>query len=103
MPATIRVLPEVVEAAAGRAEVLLDGGVRRGTDVVKALALGAKAVLVGRPWLFALASGGEEGVRQMLRMLRAEVDSALALLGCSDVRSLDASYLRMPRDWSPLP
>jgi L-lactate dehydrogenase (cytochrome) len=103
MPATIRVLPEVVEAANGRAEVLLDGGVRRGTDVVKALALGAKAVLVGRPWLFALASGGEEGVRSMLRMLRAEVDSALALLGCPDVRALDRSYLRLPRDWSPLP
>jgi isopentenyl diphosphate isomerase/L-lactate dehydrogenase-like FMN-dependent dehydrogenase len=103
MPATIRMLPEVVDAAEGRLEVLLDGGVRRGTDVVKALALGAEAVLVGRPWLFSLAAGGEEGVRTMLRQLRAEIDNALALLGCPDVRQLDRSYLRMPGDRSPLP
>jgi isopentenyl diphosphate isomerase/L-lactate dehydrogenase-like FMN-dependent dehydrogenase len=75
-------LEEVVEAVAGRAEVYLDGGVRRGTDVVTALALGARAVLVGRPVLYGLAFGGDEGVRQVLEILRDETENALALLGC---------------------
>jgi isopentenyl diphosphate isomerase/L-lactate dehydrogenase-like FMN-dependent dehydrogenase len=82
VPASLDALPEVVEAAGGRAEVLLDGGVRRGTDVVKALALGARAVLVGRPVLWGLAVAGEKGVHRVLDLLRAEVALALALLGC---------------------
>ncbi|EEC17284.1 glycolate oxidase, putative, partial [Ixodes scapularis] len=77
----IEVLPEVVTAVRGRVEVYVDGGVRRGTDVVKALALGAKAVFVGRPVLWALAYNGEEGVREMLEILRQELDRALALMG----------------------
>jgi 4-hydroxymandelate oxidase len=84
-PATIDVLPRIVDAVAGRVEVLLDGGVRRGTDVIKALALGARAVLVGRPILWGLATGGREGVATALGMLRRELDLAMALCGCPDV------------------
>jgi 4-hydroxymandelate oxidase len=83
--ATIRALPEVVDVAGGRLEILIDGGVRRGTDVIKALALGAKAVLVGRPVLWGLALDGERGVSQVLEMLRAEFDLAMALCGCSTI------------------
>ncbi len=89
VPATIEMLPRVVEAVAGRAEVLMDGGVRRGTDVLKALALGAKAVLIGRPYAWALAADGEEGVRKVLDLLREELLNAMISTGCaklSDVR-----------------
>jgi len=82
VPATVDVLPEVLEAVGGRTEVFLDGGVRRGTDVVKALALGAQAVLVGRAVVWGLAAAGEKGVRHVLELLRAEVALALTLLGC---------------------
>jgi isopentenyl diphosphate isomerase/L-lactate dehydrogenase-like FMN-dependent dehydrogenase len=94
VPATIDMLPEVVAAVAGRAEVLLDGGVRRGSDVVKALALGAKACLIGRPWLYGLAAGGEAGVTRVLRTFAAEIDRTLALVGVRDCASLDSSVLR---------
>ena len=80
--ATIDALPEVVEAVDGRIEVLVDGGIRRGTDVVTALALGARAVLAGRAMLWGLAVGGEQGARHVLELLRAEVLVALQLLGC---------------------
>jgi isopentenyl diphosphate isomerase/L-lactate dehydrogenase-like FMN-dependent dehydrogenase len=80
--ATIDALPEVVEAVDGRVEVLVDGGIRRGTDVVKALALGARAALVGRPILWGLTAGGEAGVAHVLELLRAEILNALQLLGC---------------------
>jgi isopentenyl diphosphate isomerase/L-lactate dehydrogenase-like FMN-dependent dehydrogenase len=80
--AALDALPEVVEAVEGRAEVYLDGGIRRGTDVVTALALGANAVLVGRPVLYGLAFGGAKGVEQVLEILREETENALALLGC---------------------
>ncbi|XP_040066138.1 hydroxyacid oxidase 1 [Ixodes scapularis] len=79
--ATIEVLPEVVRAVRGRVEVYIDGGVRQGADVIKALALGAKAVFVGRPTIWGLAYNGEAGVRQMLSILRQEVDRDLALMG----------------------
>jgi isopentenyl diphosphate isomerase/L-lactate dehydrogenase-like FMN-dependent dehydrogenase len=82
VPASLEALPEVVEAAGGRAEVLLDGGVRRGTHVATALALGARAVLVGRPVLWGLAVAGADGVRRVLELLGAEVALALKLLGC---------------------
>src|SRR5262249_32652721 len=78
-PATLNALPEVVDAVAGRAEVMLDGGVRWGTDVLKALALGARAVLIGRPVLWGLAVGGERGVAGVLELLRGELDRAMAL------------------------
>ena len=85
---SIDALPEVAEAVDGRAAVLMDGGIRRGTDVVKALALGANAVLIGRPVLWGLAVDGEEGVRHVLQLLRAELDLAMALCGASNVGEL---------------
>ena len=87
-PATIDVLPRIVDAVAGRGEILVDGGVRRGTDVLKALALGARAVLVGRPVLWGLASGGREGVAGALGVLRRELDLAMALCGCTDASAI---------------
>jgi isopentenyl diphosphate isomerase/L-lactate dehydrogenase-like FMN-dependent dehydrogenase len=81
-PAAIDVLPEVVEAVGGQAEILMDGGIRRGTDILKALARGAKAVLIGRPMLWALAYDGENGVRLALDLLVEEFDQAMALSGC---------------------
>ncbi len=84
-PATADVLAPIADAVAGRAELLVDGGIRRGGDVLKALALGARAVLVGRPVLWGLAVGGEAGVRQALDLLRDELDLALALCGCRSV------------------
>ncbi|TML44968.1 MAG: alpha-hydroxy-acid oxidizing protein [Actinobacteria bacterium] len=80
--ASLEALPEVVEAVGERAEVYLDGGIRRGTDVVTALALGARAVLVGRPVIYGLAFGGAKGVQQVLEIIRDETENALALLGC---------------------
>jgi 4-hydroxymandelate oxidase len=87
-PATIEVLPRVVDAVGGRAEVYLDGGVRRGTDIVKAVALGARAVLVGRPVLWGLAAAGRAGVAAALGVLRRELDLAMALCGCPDIASI---------------
>lgn len=87
-PATIEVLSEVVDAVDGRGVVLVDGGIRRGTDVVKALALGAKAVMIGRPVLWGLAAGGSDGVSQVLEILRAEVDLAMALCGARRVEEV---------------
>lgn len=92
-PATVRVLPEVAQAVGSRIEVLLDGGVRRGGDVVKALALGAKAVLVGRPYLYALAVDGQYGVEQILDVLRTEMARSMRLVGCASVDELDSSYV----------
>lgn len=94
VPATLDVLPEIVAAVDGRAEVILDGGVRRGTDVVKALALGARACMIGRPFLYGLGAGGELGVARALELLRAEIRRAMMLVGCRSVRELDASYVR---------
>ncbi len=87
-PATIEVLPRIAESLGGAGEILLDGGVRRGTDVIKALALGARAVAVGRPVLWGLAWAGERGVARVLEMLRAEIDLALGLCGCSSLEEL---------------
>jgi len=91
--ATLRALPRVVDAVAGRAEVYMDGGVRRGTDVLKALALGARAVLVGRPCLWGLAAAGEEGVARVLEMFRQELTLAMALCGCPDIDAIDRSLI----------
>ena len=94
VPAALDALPEVVEAVGGRAEVLVDGGVRRGTDVVKALALGARAVLVGRAVLWGLAADGEAGVRRVLELLRDEVALALTLLGCPSPEAVTRAHVR---------
>jgi isopentenyl diphosphate isomerase/L-lactate dehydrogenase-like FMN-dependent dehydrogenase len=94
-PATVRVLPEVVDAVGAQAVVLLDGGVRRGGDVVKALALGADAVLLGRAYLYGLAAGGEAGVARILQLLRTELARTMALMGCPSVSALDRGWLRL--------
>lgn len=94
VPATIDLLPAVVDAVDGRIPVLMDGGIRRGTDVVKALARGANAVAIGRPVLWGLAVGGEAGVSQVLEMLRSDVERALALCGCSSPRELSRDWLQ---------
>jgi 4-hydroxymandelate oxidase len=91
--ATIDALSEVVAAVGDKAEVLVDGGIRRGTDVLKALALGAKAVLLGRPVLWGLAVGGEAGVRHVLELLRDELDLAIALSGCAKLQDIDSSLV----------
>jgi isopentenyl diphosphate isomerase/L-lactate dehydrogenase-like FMN-dependent dehydrogenase len=91
--ATIEVLPEVVEASEGKLEVYLDGGIRRGTDIFKALALGAKAVLMGRPLFWGLAVGGEAGLRSVLQMLREELEITMAMCGTPDLKSIDRSFV----------
>lgn len=95
-PATIDVLEEIVQAVDGKVDVIFDGGVRRGTDVVKALALGAKAVALGRAYLFGLAAGGEAGAKRALTIMRDEVARTVALLGCPRVRDLSPRFVRRP-------
>jgi isopentenyl diphosphate isomerase/L-lactate dehydrogenase-like FMN-dependent dehydrogenase len=94
VPASLDALEEVVGAVDGRAEVLLDGGVRRGTDVLKALALGARAVLIGRAMLWGLAAAGEKGVADVLRLLREEVELGLALLGCASPADVSRAHVQ---------
>ncbi len=101
--ATLRVLPEVVTAVNGRAEVMLDGGIRRGSDVVKALCLGAKAVLVGRAYAYGLGAAGGAGVARAIEILQADVMRTLKLLGCPSVEALDGSYVDVPAHWSVEP
>ena len=96
-PGTIRVLPAVADAVGDQVEVLLDGGVRRGGDVVKALALGARAVLVGRPALWGLAAGGEAGAARVLAILRAEVELALRLTGCPSAAAVTRDLVEAGR------
>src|SRR5690606_9624860 len=93
-PASIEVLPEIVAAVAGRVPVLLDGGIRRGTDVFKALALGASAVLAGRAPAFGLAVAGAPGVAHVMRILRAELELAMALTGCRSGAAIAHAALR---------
>jgi isopentenyl diphosphate isomerase/L-lactate dehydrogenase-like FMN-dependent dehydrogenase len=97
VPASIDALPRVVEAIAGRAEVLLDSGVRRGVDVLRALALGARAVLVGRPVIFGLAAAGEEGAQHVLQLLREEVELGLRLLGCTSPAEVAREHVEWTR------
>ena len=94
VPSSIRALPEVLEAVGDRLEVYLDGGVRRGSDVAKALALGARAVLVGRPFLYGLGAIGPPGAARALEMLRDELDNCMALLGAPSIAALDSSFVR---------
>jgi 4-hydroxymandelate oxidase len=93
-PATISVLPEIVDKVGGKVEVYVDGGIRRGTDVLKAIACGARAVLIGRPVLWGLASGAEAGVKYVLEMLRQEFDLAMALCGCPTLSSITRDLIR---------
>jgi isopentenyl diphosphate isomerase/L-lactate dehydrogenase-like FMN-dependent dehydrogenase len=96
---SLRVLPEVVAAVSGRIEILVDGGIRRGSDIVKAMCLGARAVLVGRAYAYGLAAAGEAGVARAIEILRNDVVRTLKLLGCRSVAELDRSYLDVPKEW----
>ncbi|HEX3154680.1 MAG TPA: alpha-hydroxy acid oxidase [Candidatus Angelobacter sp.] len=93
VPATIDALPRVVEAVAGRIPVMLDSGIRRGTDVLMALALGAKAVFIGRPYIYGLAAGGAKGVERVITILRDELERAMALTGRTSIAEIDATVL----------
>ena len=95
----IEMLPEIVEAAKGQAEVYVDSGVRRGSDVIKALALGARAVAIGRPLFWGLAVDGAEGVHGVLELLREEVDRCLAYCGQTDVKELEPNLINIPAGW----
>jgi len=99
VPASLRALPEVVEAVKGRIEVLMDGGIRRGTDIAKALCMGARAVLCGRAYAYGLAAAGEAGVDRAVEILRTDLERTLRLLGCSSVTDLDRSYVNVPKSW----
>lgn len=96
---TLRALPEIVETVDGRAEVLLDSGIRRGSDIVKALCLGARAVLIGRAYAYGLGAAGGSGVARAIEILRNDVVRTLRLLGCESVAALDSSYVRQPEAW----
>jgi len=96
---TLRVLPEVVSAVGDRIEVLLDGGIRRGSDIVKALCLGARAVMTGRAYAYGLGAAGGAGVSRAIEILRSDLLRTLKLLGCMSVAELDRSYVNVPRDW----
>jgi isopentenyl diphosphate isomerase/L-lactate dehydrogenase-like FMN-dependent dehydrogenase len=97
--ASVRVLPEVVRAVNGQVEVLMDGGIRRGTDIVKAICLGARAVLGGRAYAYGLAAAGQTGVARALEILRVDLDRTLKLLGCRSIAELDRSYVDVPQSW----
>jgi isopentenyl diphosphate isomerase/L-lactate dehydrogenase-like FMN-dependent dehydrogenase len=98
--ASLRALPEVVKAVGDRAEVLMDGGVRRGSDIVKALCLGARAVLIGRAYAYGLGAAGEAGVARAIAILRADLERTLALLGCESIAELNRSYVDVPASWA---
>ena len=94
VPATIGVLPEIADAVGGRLPLLLDGGIRRGSDVFKAVALGASAVLIGRPYVYGLAAAGALGVSHVIHILRAELELTMALTGCRELRDIERSLIR---------
>ncbi len=96
---TLRVLPEVIDAVGGRMEVLLDGGIRRGSDVVKALCLGARAVLVGRAYAYGLGAAGKAGVMRAIEIFRSDIVRTMKLLGCATLRDLDRSFVDVPAQW----
>ena len=96
---TIRVLPEIVKAVNGEIDVLMDGGIRRGSDVVKAYCLGAKGVLIGRAYAYGLAAGGGPGVARAIEILKTDIIRTMKLLGCDSVHKLDRSYIQTPQSW----
>jgi len=97
--ATLRALPEIVKAVNGQIEVLMDGGIRRGSDIVKAICMGARAVLVGRAYAYGLGAAGEAGVHRSIEILRADVLRTMKLLGCTSIAELNESYVNVPKDW----
>ncbi len=101
--ATLRVLPEVVAAVGDRTEVLFDGGIRRGSDIVKAMSLGARAVLIGRAYVYGLGAAGGPGVTRAIEILRADLVRTLKLLGCASTAELDVSFVDLPGGWPSRP
>ncbi|HVO62091.1 MAG TPA: alpha-hydroxy acid oxidase, partial [Terriglobales bacterium] len=99
LPSTIRTLPEVLSAVKGAIEVLMDGGIRRGSDVAKAICMGARAVLVGRAYAYGLAAAGCAGVARAIQILRTDVERTLRLLGCPSIAQLDRTYIDFPAAW----
>jgi L-lactate dehydrogenase (cytochrome) len=99
LPASLRALPEVVDAVKGQIEVWMDGGVRRGTDIAKAICMGARVVLCGRAYAYGLAAAGEAGVNRAIEILKADLERTLRLLGCPSVADLDRSYVNVPKSW----
>jgi len=98
--ATIRALPNIVTAVNKQIQVLMDGGIRRGSDVVKALCLGAEAVLIGRAYAYGLAVAGRAGVLRAIEIIRSDIERTLRLLGCASVNDLDVSLVRCPKEWT---
>src|ERR1700736_6352165 len=103
VPAALRALPEVVAAVDGQVDVLMDGGIRRGTDIVKAICLGARAVLCGRAYAYGLAAAGEAGVARAIEILRTDLERTLRLLGCASIAALDHSYVNVSPRWLSQP
>src|SRR6202451_4252569 len=101
--ATLRALPEILAAVNGQAEVLMDGGIRRGSDIVKAICMGARAVLVGRAYAYGLGAAGQPGVSRALEILRTEMERAMRLLGCASVAELNPSLGEVPKGWRARP
>jgi L-lactate dehydrogenase (cytochrome) len=97
---TIRVLPEVVQAVQGRTEILIDGGVRRGSDIVKAICMGARAVLIGRAYASGLGAAGQAGGERAIAILRSDIIRTMKLLGVSAIKDLDASFVEVPSEWT---
>ena len=97
---TIRILPEVIQAVGSQTEVLLDSGIRRGSDIVKALCMGARGVLIGRAYAYGLGAGGPAGVTKAIDILRSDVVRTMKLLGCSAIKDLDASFVDVPSKWT---
>jgi isopentenyl diphosphate isomerase/L-lactate dehydrogenase-like FMN-dependent dehydrogenase len=98
-PPTARALPEVLDAVGNQVEIFVDGGIRRGADIVKAICMGAKAVLIGRAYGYGLAAAGQTGVARAIAILKADIERTLVLLGCDAVGKLDRSYIQPPKDW----
>ena len=96
---SLQILPEIVASVGDRIEVLLDGGVRRGGDILKALCLGARAVMVGRAYAYGLGAAGEAGVARAIEILQTDLIRTLKLLGCASIADLDQSYVDVPVDW----
>jgi isopentenyl diphosphate isomerase/L-lactate dehydrogenase-like FMN-dependent dehydrogenase len=97
--ATLRALPEIVKAVNGQIEVLMDGGIRRGSDIVKAICMGARAVLIGRAYAYGLGAAGVAGVHRSIAILRADLLRTMKLLGCTSIADLNESYVSVPKDW----
>ncbi|MBU0992321.1 MAG: alpha-hydroxy-acid oxidizing protein [Proteobacteria bacterium] len=93
-PPALDILPEVVNAVKGKIEIFIDGGIRRGSDVIKAMALGANGCMIGRPYLYGLAAAGEEGVKKALDILKTEMERVMRLIGCDAIKKLDSSYIK---------